>query len=131
MTVAFGNVPELPSGQEKDVNTAAIPVQTDTRSHDYKRRALEVFIHVGLVVLLLAACLLIVRPFIPLIAWGIVIAIATHPAYKKLRSWMGGRGSLAAIVVTLAFLAILIVPAVFALSAWIWFRSTRSSGWLT
>ncbi len=74
------------------------------------RRALEVTIHVGLALLLTAACLLILRPFLPLVAWGIVIAIAVYPAYRKLRSLLGGRGTLAAVLFALIFLAILIVP---------------------
>lgn len=94
-------------GSNCDVNTAELPPQ-----HEYRRRALEVFIHVGLVVLLATACLLILRPFLPLIAWGIVIAIATYPAYRKLRSWLRGRGNLAAVLCTLAFLALLIVPVI-------------------
>jgi len=79
---------------------------------EYIRRAVEVSIHVGLVALLLTACLLILKPFIPLITWGIVIAIAVYPAYRKLRDWMGGRGALAAVLCSLCFLAILIIPVV-------------------
>ena len=55
------------------------------------RRALEVTIHVGLTLLLAAACLLILLPFLPLVVWGIVIAIAVFPAYRKLRNLLGGR----------------------------------------
>ncbi|QNI32148.1 AI-2E family transporter [Alloacidobacterium dinghuense] len=87
---------------------ATEPPLSDNRY--YIRRALEVAIHVGLLVLLTTACLLILRPFLPLVAWGIIIAIATFPAYKKLRSLLGGRGTLAAVLCTLAFLAVLIVP---------------------
>ena len=94
------------------MSTETLPLQQDTRQQDYRRRALDVFIHVGLVVLLATACLAILRPFLPLIAWGIVIAIATYPAYKKLRGWVGGRGNLAAVLCTLAFLAVLIVPVI-------------------
>ena len=79
---------------------------------EYIRRALEVSIHVGLVVLLTAACLMILLPFLPLVAWGIIIAIAVFPAYRRLLSMVGGRGSLAATIFTLLFLAILIVPIV-------------------
>jgi predicted PurR-regulated permease PerM len=79
---------------------------------DRKRRALEIFIHVGLVVLLTTACFLILRPFIPLVSWGIIIAIASFPAYKRLRSLLGGRGKLAAVLFTLLFLAVLLVPVV-------------------
>lgn len=79
---------------------------------EYRRRALEVAIHVGLVILLTTACLMILRPFLPLIAWGIVIAIAVYPAYRKLRAVLGGRDKLAAILCTLFFLAVLTVPVV-------------------
>ena len=60
----------------------------------------------------MTACLFILRPFLPLIAWGIVIAIAVHPAYRKLRTLLGGRSKLAAAICVLLFLAILIVPIV-------------------
>lgn len=76
----------------------------------YVRRALEIAIHVGLLVSLVTACLMIMRPFLPLIAWGIIIAIAINPAYRKLRSLLGGRAKLAAVLCTLVFLAVLIAP---------------------
>jgi len=87
-------------------------VTTDelAKQTDYRRRAVEVAIHVALVILLTTACLMILRPFLPLVAWGIIIAIAVNPAYQKLRSLLGGRGKLAAVLFTLIFLGVLIVP---------------------
>lgn len=76
----------------------------------WKHRALDVSIHVGLIVLLATACLFILKPFLLLIAWGIVIAIALFPAHRRLRSVFGGRGKLAAVCCTLFLLALLIVP---------------------
>ena len=73
-------------------------------------QALEVSIHIGLAFLLTFACLLIMRPFIPLLAWGIIIAVAAYPAFKWLQKLMGGRGVLAAVVFTLVLLAVLILP---------------------
>jgi predicted PurR-regulated permease PerM len=73
-------------------------------------RALEVSIHIGLAFLLAIACLLILHPFIPLLAWGIIIAVAAYPAFKKLQTLLGQRGALAAVVFTVALLAVLIVP---------------------
>ena len=73
-------------------------------------RALEATIHIGLTVLLAAACLLILRPFIPLLAWGIIIAVAAYPAFKRLQKLMGGRGVLAAVFFTSILLAVLILP---------------------
>jgi predicted PurR-regulated permease PerM len=78
----------------------------------YVSRALEASIHIGLTVLLATACLLILLPFIPLITWGIIIAVAAYPTFKKLQAALGGRGALAAIVFTLVLLAILILPVV-------------------
>ena len=53
-------------------------------------RALEASIHIGLAFLLVAACLMILLPFIPLIAWGIIIAVAAYPTFESCRdSWEG------------------------------------------
>ncbi len=75
-------------------------------------RALEASIHIGLAFLLVVACLMILLPFIPLIAWGIIIAVAVYPTFRKLQGLLGGRGGLAALLYTLIFLAVLIIPAV-------------------
>ena len=42
----------------------------------YINRAMEASIHIGLTVLLAIACLMILKPFLPLIAWGIIILSA-------------------------------------------------------
>ena len=75
-------------------------------------RALDEFINVALVVLLSGACFIILRPFLLLILWGIIIAIAAYPSYDRLRKWLGGRGGLAAVVCTGLLLAVFIVPIV-------------------
>jgi predicted PurR-regulated permease PerM len=87
-------------------------LKQDMHDKEYLGRALEVSIHVGLFILLAAACLLISRPFLPLIAWGIIIAIAAYPGYRRLQNVLGGRGGLAAVVCTLVLFAVLIVPVV-------------------
>ena len=93
--------------------------QQDTLDKAYLGRALEVFIHVGLFIFLATACLLILRPFLPLTAWGIVIAIAVYPGFVKVKNLLGGRNGLAATVCTLLLLAVLIVPVVL-LTAALW-----------
>jgi len=85
-------------------------IQENMRDNDYISRALEVSIHVGLVILLTAGCLYVLRPFLPLIAWGIIISIAVYPAYRRLQVVVGGRGGLAAVICTAILLAILILP---------------------
>ena len=72
--------------------------------------ALESAVHIGLAALLTISCLVILWPFIPMLAWGIIIAVAAYPAFKKLQRAVGGRAVLAAVLFTLAFLAVLIIP---------------------
>ena len=74
--------------------------------------ALEASIHIGLAILLITACLLILGPFIPLLAWGIIIAVSAYPGFQKLQLALGGRGVLTAILFTVLLLAFLIVPVV-------------------
>lgn len=78
----------------------------------YIRRALEITIHIALVALLVGACLVILRPFVPLILWGIIIAISVYPGFKKLQRLIGGSGNIAAVACTLLMLAVLLVPVV-------------------
>ena len=85
---------------------------TEPTSKNYIQRAIEVSIHIGLLALLAVACLKILLPFIPLVIWGIIIAIAVFPAYSKFRSLLGGRGTLAAVLGTLLCLAVLMVPVI-------------------
>jgi predicted PurR-regulated permease PerM len=91
-----------------------VSLQQEIHSQDrtYLHRAFEVSIHLALLTLLAGACFLILRPFVPLIVWGIIIAIAVYPAYSKLRTLLGGRNGLAAVVLTILLLAVLIVPVV-------------------
>ena len=77
------------------------------------QKALEVSIHVGLAILVAAACLLILRPFVPLLTWGIIIAVAAYPGFRKLQGRLGDRSVTAAVLFTLALLAILILPVFF------------------
>ena len=86
--------------------------EPDMQHDNYISRALEVSFHVGLLILLAGACLFILRPFLPMIAWGIIIAIAVYPGYRRLQNLLGGRRGLAAVLCTVFLFAILIVPVV-------------------
>ena len=87
-------------------------LEQDALTRASVKRAVEVSIQVGLLILLASACLLILYPFIPLVTWGIIIAVAAYPAFQKLERWLGGRAILAAVIFALVFLALVIVPAV-------------------
>jgi predicted PurR-regulated permease PerM len=74
-------------------------------------RAVEAFIRIALLAILVAWCFDIVRPFIVPFAWAIVIAIGLHPGYVRLTHALQGRRILAAVIMSLLCFALLLVPA--------------------
>jgi predicted PurR-regulated permease PerM len=78
----------------------------------FLRKALEATIRIGLVVLLVLWCFEIVKPFIVPVIWGIIIAVATYPGYRRLCVALGERRGLAATVVALLMLVLLIGPTI-------------------
>jgi len=78
----------------------------------FLRRALEATIRIGLVVLLVLWCFEIIKPFIVPVIWGIIIAVATYPGYRRLLAPLGERRGLAATVVALLMLFVLIGPTI-------------------
>jgi predicted PurR-regulated permease PerM len=87
-----------------------MPSEQSLHDKDYLERAVEISIHVGLAVLLVWSCFLILRPFLPPVIWGIVIAIALYPWYRKLATFLSERRTLAAVLCTIVLLVLLIVP---------------------
>jgi len=78
----------------------------------FQRRAMEAAIRIGLVVLLALWCFNIVQPFIMLVLWGAIFAVAIYPLFLKFSTVLGGRKKAAATVITLVTLALLITPTV-------------------
>jgi predicted PurR-regulated permease PerM len=75
-------------------------------------RGAELAIRIGLLVLLVGWCFVIVQPFIGIIGWSVVMAVALFPTFDRVRLMLGGRTKSAAALMTLVFLLVFIVPAV-------------------
>ena len=67
-------------------------------------------VRLGLLAFLIYWSFILVRPFVPILAWGAMLAVALYPAFDWLSSHLGGRPKLAATVVTALCLAIIIGP---------------------
>lgn len=85
-------------------------LESDPDHGDQVNRAIETTIHIGLLIAMVGGVLLILRPFIPLALWGVIIAIAAHPTYLRFQKLLHGRRTLAAILFSCVLLAILIIP---------------------
>jgi predicted PurR-regulated permease PerM len=60
--------------------------------------------------LLSAWCFILIRPFIVITLWGVVLAIAIFPVFLWLKNHIGGRSNLAATLLALLGIAIIIGP---------------------
>ncbi len=52
----------------------------------------------------------LVRPFVPIVIWAVLLAVALYPAYAWLARGLGGRQGLAATLLTVAMLATVLGP---------------------
>lgn len=73
--------------------------------------AMASFLQIAAVVLLIYICFQILRPFLAIVVWGIIISVALYPAYLSLAQRLGGREKLAAMLIGLIGISIIVVPA--------------------
>ena len=72
---------------------------------------IQLVIRLGLLAFLLFWAFLIIRPFVPILTWSIVLAVALYPVFILLSRLLGGRPKLAATIITIINLGIVIGPA--------------------
>jgi len=71
---------------------------------------IDLAIRLALIGLLLYWSLLLIGPFISIVIWGVILAVALYPAFAWLRRILWNRGGLAAVIITAVFLLIVIGP---------------------
>lgn len=86
--------------------------QTTVEDAVWVRRGIESAIRVGVIALLVLWSLQIMRPFIGIVLWGVIIAVAVYPAYNGLVNKLGGRRKLTATLLVLVALATLLIPSI-------------------
>jgi predicted PurR-regulated permease PerM len=72
---------------------------------------IQIALRLGLLAALIFWCFVLVRPFIGILAWSVVLAVAVYPFHAWLSDHLGQRPALAASIVTVLAAAIVIVPA--------------------
>ncbi|MBJ7406394.1 MAG: AI-2E family transporter [Bradyrhizobium sp.] len=72
---------------------------------------IQLVIRLGLLALLIIWTFLIIRPFVPILAWSGVLAVAFYPAFSWVAKILGGRPKTAAAILTLITLGVVIGPA--------------------
>ncbi len=80
-------------------------------NEDRMARNLELSLRIGAMFLVIYLVALIVAPFIPVIAWGVIIAVASFPLFAWMSERLGGKERRAAVLFMILGLVLLIVPA--------------------
>jgi len=86
--------------------------ETQLEEKRFTNRVMEVCIRLTLIFLIVALCFEIIKPFMIIVVWGIIIAVAIFPLYSKLSLALGNRDKLSAILYTLVVLSLLIGPSI-------------------
>jgi len=73
--------------------------------------AVDIAVRLGILAIFIWVVLLIIRPFLPLLLWSVVLTVAFQPAHAWLTARLGGRGWLGAGAITVLALAVTIGPA--------------------
>ncbi|MEX1131646.1 MAG: AI-2E family transporter [Flavobacteriales bacterium] len=88
-------------------------MSTNDTSRSSTSRAVDVFVSLILLGGLLTWCALLMAPFISILLWSVILAVALYPFFRMLARWMGGRQGLAASIIVLLGLSLIVVPGYF------------------
>jgi predicted PurR-regulated permease PerM len=88
------------------------PSDKRSKEESYLELATDIAIRIGVLALLIAWCFQILRPFITLVIWGTIIAIAFYPVCAKLGNLLGNRIKTAASIMTAITLLLIILPSI-------------------
>jgi predicted PurR-regulated permease PerM len=72
---------------------------------------IELAIRLAVLALLLYVAYILIRPFITIVIWSVVLTVALYPGYDRMVRWLGGRRRLAAILMTILGFAVVLGPA--------------------
>jgi predicted PurR-regulated permease PerM len=81
-------------------------------SEEYYTRAIYTALRISFIALLLYWSFVIIRPFVLVVIWGIIIAVAIYPLHAKFTKILGNKEKLSATIITLTFLILLLIPSI-------------------
>jgi len=73
-------------------------------------KTIDRLIRIGLLILMVALSFVIIAPFMIMLIWGIIIAVASYPLFRKTVKLLGDKKSLTAILFTIVGLAVIVIP---------------------
>ncbi len=87
------------------------PVEPPVSKRFCTQEIVDVALQLLALALLLIFCYKVLSPFVNPVVWGVILAVALHPIYQRVKVAFKGKGTFAAILVTFLMLCLLVLPA--------------------
>ncbi len=78
--------------------------------HRIVGRVMDAFVRIGLVLVLAFFCYRALSPFLTLLIWSLILAVALYPLHDAMARKLGGRHGLAATLMAILGLALIVAP---------------------
>jgi len=79
-------------------------------THSANNSVYDTTIRMFILLLIIGWCLAIMVPFVSIVLWSFILALAIHPLHKSLAKKMGGRPKLASFLIVFFILVVIILP---------------------
>jgi len=80
-------------------------------SKEFHRESIyDTTIRLFILLLIIAWCLMLMFPFVNIILWSFILALALHPIHSKITKKIRGKAKLASFVIVFSILAVIILP---------------------
>lgn len=76
------------------------------------RLLVDVYIQVGLIIILLMLCFSIFKPFLSLMLWAVLLAVTMYPLHRKIANRLGGKQGRAATLLILVSTLLFVAPTI-------------------
>src|SRR6188508_2716472 len=86
------------------------PLQPDPVEQRQASLLLDVLIRAGLILVLAWLCYQVFAPFLTLLVWALILAVAIYPLHQRLARRLGGRQGLAATLIAVAGAVLIVAP---------------------
>ncbi len=84
----------------------------ETDNNRYVNIAIDLILKVGTLFLVIYLCFRMLKPFLSMLIWGVIIAIILFPVFMYLRKLFGKRNKLSSVLLTIVALSILGLPSI-------------------
>ena len=93
----------------------------------FNNRTISIALRISFIAFMFLLSYLILKPFLLMVVWGIIIAVGVFPIFSKFSNILGNRNKLSSIILTLTALALIITPTVLMLDSTIGSVKTLTS----